>query len=1428
MKDIIQKRTMAMKYKTTFSFFIFAMMLLFVVVISVRANITSSINPIERRVNMPFLGYGPNGWAKFEPTVFWFGKVTPTINNADVRLWYYEDYMKVMVHVVDRRLWYNPNFTAADLESWDAVTILLSRDGHTATSPTTKTYRLASQLNLWESDSDYQVAYTGNGSGWVETSLGFKTESAWRGEGPNSDLDDKGWQVEFLIPFGSLGLSQRPSEGEEWRLAVVVHDRDDATGSSPIADQVWPEMAETSNPSTWGILRFGLPGYDRPEVEQEGITTIRQGLNNTQVPDGHVGGFATCGDGLDHWTEWGEKNYAGWDQLNIQNQWDISDYPCFSKYFVTFPLQDVPPNKTIIEAKLSMVRFGNAGGGEWGIPKESFIQIFTVAEEWDEQALNWNNAPLALENITGTWVQPVQTSTQMMYEWDLSRAVAEAYAAGETQLRLAVYSADGPYHSGKYFWTSEGWDPPTRPTMKIVWGAGCEEDCPTPTRGLPTETPVKPTETTVPPTVTPVLPTQTPVTTPGGTIIYVSFSGPGQVGSVNFDDEDILAFDTSSGSWFIFFDGSDVGLGQRSGQNIDAFHITRQGTILLSIVEDTPIPGLGKVDDSDILEFRPTSLGSNTAGSFSVYFDGSDVGLNFAPDDIDALDVLVNGDIMISTRGSTNVGFVGAKDEDLIRFKPTSLGTNTSGTWSLYFQGSKVGLGDSPSEDIQAVSVDEVQNAIFLSTFGPFSVPGTAGDGVDILRCRFNSLTDSQSCTFDLFWDGSQYGIDPLSVSIDGLQVQPGKVIDGVPTTTPRPTNTPVVPTSTAVPSTSTPTNTPVPPTSTPVTPTNTPVPPTSTPIGPTSTPVAGAGGDWPMLAANPQRTSWSTAEVRGNLNIDWYRPIEPHIPYKVQPIAANGKIYVSSARGLYAFDANNGDLLWIYATELPLGHSPTVAEINGKSVAFVGGYDRRIHAIDANSGVKLAGYTAYEAEAGFETNPLVVNNTIFAGNRDGYFYALDAIGGSLKWKFKTEAPILYSAAYKNGVVYFASNDAYAYAVNAANGSLIWKSQKLPGSGFHTFWPVVYTHKATGKDYVIFTSGENYRFKIMSLVIEESNTVYTGLADGAVIGPVSTSITGDWVPGTVAIDGSVLTEYFEKRPDRRTVFVLDSTSGDEFTFDSDGDGIKEYAPFNWSGVTHSGSKYPPVISGADGVYYQATGYIAPGWISRGGPVGWKFGTQYISRVFGRDIGEASDEPMAYSAGGKIMYYVLCCDRIGGAFDLTKPYGQGGRSWQYFGYNLASNIIAPGYQQMYNAGDPAAYNNMDGWQIYSGKNLSKNGVYGKHGGNQSPPIPYQNKIYMLQGNALIAFSSTGSNPKTPLPLAPVVAVESQTPNLTRAALGNDWKLKCRKCWQPAHCVRDITTLVSQTYMEMADLPTIGHSVKYSIISKIRRIRCTRCY
>jgi hypothetical protein len=418
-------------------------------------------------INIPYLGSAPPA-DPFEPAIFWFGQVTASSNSADVRLWYYDETFKIVLHIIDRRLWGDPTPTPATLEAWDAVTLLIDQDSSPGPSPTPGAYRFVAQLHQGGSSTDHQAAYSGSGAGWTAIPIPFEAEATWRGGGPNSGDDAKGWQLTWEIPFSSLGLSERPADGMEWRLALQLHDRDEAGGSPALSAQAWPQGARPNNPATWGLLHFGLPAYEKPPAEPGGSTTIRSGLDGVQVVDGHVGGHTTCGAGLaDHWQAWGEANYAGYAQINIQNQWDISDYPCFSRYYVTIPLHTIPAGKTILDATLTLFLFGNAGGGIWGPPPDSFIQAATVTEAWDEQTLTWNSAPGVLENYGGTWVQPVQDAGPRPYDWDVSRALARAYQAGEP-LRLALYSIDGERHTGKYFWSADITDEKS-PTLQITW-----------------------------------------------------------------------------------------------------------------------------------------------------------------------------------------------------------------------------------------------------------------------------------------------------------------------------------------------------------------------------------------------------------------------------------------------------------------------------------------------------------------------------------------------------------------------------------------------------------------------------------------------------------------------------------------------------------------------------------------------------------------------------------------------------------------------------------------------------------------------------------------------------------------------------------------------------------------------------------------------
>jgi PQQ-like domain len=524
----------------------------------------------------------------------------------------------------------------------------------------------------------------------------------------------------------------------------------------------------------------------------------------------------------------------------------------------------------------------------------------------------------------------------------------------------------------------------------------------------------------------------------------------------------------------------------------------------------------------------------------------------------------------------------------------------------------------------------------------------------------------------------------------------------------------------------------------------------------------------WPMAGANPQRTSWSPETLPGDVRTVWVKPIVPYVSQHVQVVGAGGKIYVSTAAGLYAFDADTGAVDWIYPTELPLGHSPTYA--NG--VLYVGGMDRQMHAVSAETGQGLWTFTA---EGGFSTNPVVANGKVYAGNRDGAFYAVNISDGSLAWKFQTCNQILQSPAYQDGVMYFASNDGYAYALDAQDGTLVWRSaDRLPSMGFYSWWPVIY------QNYVIFTrasfgSGKNG---------EENDHLFCPDPAPPAARPAGCEISNDWVPGelgfasgdwvsgTATLDvnnnphGITYADYFERFPHYRNAIFYDRTSGHEVAFDIDSDGISDAAPVTWAG--DAGTPSPPVVSGFDNVLYFRTLTRGAGGFGSKAIAGWEVGTSILSLPVSNIAGQSGfwpgDEPVGLSAAGNKIYWNLCCDRYVGAVDVSQPNTNflantnrkgSTRQWQYVSspglpfFSWADNIGIPSFyfqEAVKFFWDPVPDSDPPGLPA----------VFWNENDKVGPSI-YQGKLYTILGNALVAFAPGGAGDAAPiLPSAAVMA------------------------------------------------------------------------
>lgn len=235
-------------------------------------------------------------------------------------------------------------------------------------------------------------------------------------------------------------------------------------------------------------------------------------------------------------------------------------------------------------------------------------------------------------------------------------------------------------------------------------------------------------------------------------------------GTFSSADEDIVEFDGLNFS--MLFDGSDVGV----RRDLNAFDIIGPTTILMSFDRDVTVPDVGPIEDHDIVRFDATSLGENTTGTFSLYLDGSDVGLNTTKEDIDAITLLDDGRLIISTVSTVSVPGVSAVDEDLLAFIPTSLGADTAGSWELYFDGSEVELSSS-GEDVDAAHVAPVDGKIYLSTNNVFAVPGLSGGDEDVFVCQPSALGSATACTYEpaLYFTGADWGL--ADMDLDGLHV---------------------------------------------------------------------------------------------------------------------------------------------------------------------------------------------------------------------------------------------------------------------------------------------------------------------------------------------------------------------------------------------------------------------------------------------------------------------------------------------------------------------------------------------------------------------------------------------------------------------------------------------------------------------------------
>lgn len=177
--------------------------------------------------------------------------------------------------------------------------------------------------------------------------------------------------------------------------------------------------------------------------------------------------------------------------------------------------------------------------------------------------------------------------------------------------------------------------------------------------------------------------------------ILMSFEQPEKINGMTVADADLVRFipttlgANTTGRFEFYFDGSDVGL-TTNAEDIDAFAVLPNGDLLISTRGLVIVPGV-IASDIALLRFTPSSLGLNTAGTWSIALRGISVGLNILSESVRSVWVAPDGQLYLTSEGNFHVnGGLRGDGDDIFVCTPSA--PPTVCTFSRFWDGAAVGF----------------------------------------------------------------------------------------------------------------------------------------------------------------------------------------------------------------------------------------------------------------------------------------------------------------------------------------------------------------------------------------------------------------------------------------------------------------------------------------------------------------------------------------------------------------------------------------------------------------------------------------------------------------------------------------------------------------------------------------------------------------
>jgi hypothetical protein len=162
------------------------------------------------------------------------------------------------------------------------------------------------------------------------------------------------------------------------------------------------------------------------------------------------------------------------------------------------------------------------------------------------------------------------------------------------------------------------------------------------------------------------------------------------------EPRDVVELDPLAGTFSTYFDGAAAGV--PANARIDAVSLDTGGDLQLSFDISVTLPGVGAIDDEDVVTY--------SAGVFAMAFDGSAAGVATAQD-VDAVQTVTGpAGWRVSFDTSGTVGAVTFDDEDVVRYD------SGLATYAMDFDGSVSDPADWPRADLDALPEPDLALAV--------------------------------------------------------------------------------------------------------------------------------------------------------------------------------------------------------------------------------------------------------------------------------------------------------------------------------------------------------------------------------------------------------------------------------------------------------------------------------------------------------------------------------------------------------------------------------------------------------------------------------------------------------------------------------------------------------------------------------------------